>query len=190
MSSSNTYYKELQDENTTETAQLMANTPSSTTTTTSTGEANAVLTDDNHETCAETNGAIVNGDCCLKPDHTEMSTSTTSLKCCTGLFNQKRKFKIVKETQTAANGNGTACNGGTKNEYWNTLKEKFHANGAKIGANGTTCHNKTQKCPKVKVEKTKKLKIVEDRDPTGIQTNLTVSTLLPLLLVITDCRHY
>jgi hypothetical protein len=160
MSSSNTYYKELQDENTMETAQLMQ----TTTTTSTAGESNGILNDEHHE-----NGTVANGDSCLKPELTEMSTSTTSLKCCTGLFNQKRKFKIVKETQTAVNGT-TATANGTSN-YLNTLKEKFHSNGK---ANGT-CNGHKTKCPKIKVEKVKKPKVVEDRDPCGIQTSITVS---------------
>jgi len=152
MSSSNTYYKELTDDNT-ETTQLMQQ---------SNGSVGVVS---NGTVEQPLNGGLVNGGCVvvvqcengavvgeavvengeLKPISTEMSTSTASLKCCTGLWNHKRKFKIVKETQTpsqngngvsvAQNGNGIVTNGVGSN-FYNTLKEKL--------ANGKSCNGKVK----------------------------------------------
>lgn len=92
------------------------------------------------------NGDVTKTNGIAKPENIEMSTSTMSIKCCNGMF-QKKKNKIVKETQT--NGNGKC--------YFDSLKEKI--------ANGKTCKAE-------KVEKKKKLVEYENRDPFKVNSNI------------------
>ena len=152
--SSYAYTQELMnaDESHTETTKLVNGDANN-------GEAQAVIQKSNSKMALNENGNVelVNGDVQAnginKPENIEMSTSTTSIKCCNGIFKKNNtKKKIVKEVpQLNGNSNGKC--------FYDSFKEKF--------SNGK-CKDEN----KIKKEKIKKEIVFENRDPNQVNSSI------------------